>query len=237
MTTGPENYEKNARMIFEINLTEKKMDLTQATDQDLVKLLIKGSSDALNEVMERYEEKVFNLAMRHTRNQQDAEEVLQDVFTTVYRKIKSFQGKAAFSSWLYRITVNAAFMKLRKRKQEQAIPMEDMSGPIEAKFMQDHDAFDTTSYSEASNAELRDVLQKAVDRLPYEYRSVFVLRDVDGLSNKECASILKLSIPAIKSRLHRARLMLRKKLERYYADYLKPTQIVCYGPTYLNGTV
>lgn len=210
------------------------MDLSKLTDKDLVKMLTKGSTDALNEIMVRYEDKAFNLAMRHTRNQEDAEEVLQDVFTTVFRKIKSFQGKAAFSSWLYRITVNAAFMKLRKRKQEKAVPMEDLTDQIQSKYMADHDAFDVSTYSDSMNSELREILQSAVDRLPYEYRSVFVLRDVDGLSNKETAEILDLSIPAIKSRLHRARLMLRKKLERYHADYIRPTQIMCYGPSYMN---
>src|SRR5258708_5708025 len=92
---------------------EKKL-----TDVELVEIFKAGSIDAFEELISRYESKVFNLAMRFTRNQEDAEEVLQDVFATIYKKIDGFQGKSAFSSWLYRIIVNAAFMKLRKRRQQ-----------------------------------------------------------------------------------------------------------------------
>jgi RNA polymerase sigma-70 factor, ECF subfamily len=96
-------------------------------DTMLVKQFRKGSIEAFEEIVTRYESKVFNLALRFTRNQEDAEEVLQDVFATIYNKIDGFQGKSAFSSWLYRIVVNAAFMKLRKRKQQQTVSLEDLS--------------------------------------------------------------------------------------------------------------
>ena len=189
-------------------------------DTVLVEQFKRGSLEAFEEIMQRYESKVFNMAMRFTRNQEDAEEVLQDVFSTLYRKIDGFQGKSAFSSWLYRIVVNAAFMKLRKRKQNQTVSIEDLA-PAIRQYCLDCDAMvSTRSDSVSINRELRDIIQNAINRLPEQYRAVFVLRDVDGMSNQEVGEILGLSIPAVKSRLHRSRLMLRKKLQRHYTEYV-----------------
>ena len=191
-------------------MKEKKV-----TDVALIKEFTKGSIEAFEELISRYETKVFNLAMRFTRNQEDAEEVVQDVFTTLYKKIQGFQGKSAFSSWLYRIVVNAAFMKLRKRRQQSAVYIEDM---VQEQKL-DHDSFFVSrSDSIAINREVREILANAINRLPEQYRNVFVLRDIDGLSNEEVSELLDLSIPAVKSRLHRSRLMLRRKLTRLYRD-------------------
>lgn len=189
------------------------------TDVEVVNQFKAGAVEAFEEIISRYESKVMSLALRFTRNQEDAEEVMQDVFTTVYRKIDGFRGQSAFSSWLYRIVVNAAFMKLRKRKQNQTVSMDDLSPAIK-QYCIDKDAF-SGSYSQnvAVSHEMQAVIQCAVNRLPDQYRAVFVLRDVDGLSNQETGEILNLSIPAVKSRLHRSRIMLRKKLQRYYEDY------------------
>ncbi len=205
------------------------------SDRDLVKLFRKGSIDSFNEIVSRYEAKVFNLAMSFTRNIEDAEEVLQDVFVTVFRKIDGFQGKSAFSSWLYRITVNAAFMKLRKRKQNQDVPMEEITPAMEKNWLERGDHLSTSGDRHAMNNELRETVFGAINRLPDEYRIVFMLRDVDGLTNKEVGEILGLSIPAVKSRLHRSRLMLRRKLQRYYDDYSSASQILSPGLKVLSG--
>ena len=189
------------------------------SDVALVAEFSKGSIEAFEELVSRYEAKVFNLAIRFTRNQEDAEEVMQDVFTTLYRKIDGFQGKSAFSSWLYRIVVNAAFMKLRKRKQNQSMLLEDLAPQVREACMEKDVLMGHTANNTAVTSELRVVLQAAIDKLPEQYRAVFVLRDVDGLSNEETSEVLALSIPAVKSRLHRSRLMLRKKLQRYYDDF------------------
>ncbi|MCO6429597.1 MAG: sigma-70 family RNA polymerase sigma factor [Deltaproteobacteria bacterium] len=195
------------------------MKKAEISDVTLVKQFKKGSEEAFEEIISRYESKVFQLALRFVRNQEDAEEVMQDVFTTIYKKIDGFQGKSAFSSWLYRIVVNAAFMKLRKRKQSNTISIEDLAPAVRQFCMERENLFHERSDSLASSKELRDMLQGAINRLPRQYRAVFVLRDVDGLSNQEVSEILQLSIPAVKSRLHRSRLMLRKKLQRYYDDF------------------
>ena len=198
-----------------------KKEEKRIPDTELVRRFKKGSIDAFEQIVERHEAKVFNLALRFTRNQEDAEEVLQDVFSTVYRKIQSFQGKSAFSSWMYRITVNAAFMKLRKKKQRPAIGIDDLAPSVWNNFFNQEAQMSYVNRSDSASMtrELREVLGDAIKKLPEQYRAVFVLRDVDGLSNQEVSEILQLSIPAVKSRLHRSRLMLRKKLQRYWADY------------------
>jgi RNA polymerase sigma-70 factor (ECF subfamily) len=189
------------------------------SDVGLVDQFKEGNVGAFEEIIVRYEAKVMNLALRFTRNQEDAEEVMQDVFTTVYRKIDGFRGQSAFSSWLYRIVVNAAFMKLRKKKQNQTVSMEDLAPAVKQYCMERDCAASKHSYNVAVSRELQEVLQRAIDKLPDQYRAVFVLRDVDGLSNQETGQILDLSIPAVKSRLHRSRIMLRKRLHRYYEDF------------------
>lgn len=196
-------------------------------DEDLILVqeFSKGCLASFETIVNRYETKVHNLAMRLTRNTEDAEEVLQDVFMTVYRKIDGFQGKAKFSSWLYRITVNAAFMKLRKRKQNKTVSLDDLLPNIKDKTIFDHSNVSERGDSRAINNEIRESLEDAIAKLPDEYRAVFVLRDIDGLSNKEVGEILGLSIPAVKSRLHRSRLMLRKKLKRFYDDYTDDSKI------------
>ena len=201
-------------------MAKRKKNNGEVSDLELVEQFKKGSIPAFEEIVLRYQSKAYNLAMKFTRNQEDAEEVLQDVFSTLFRKIEGFRGQSAFSSWVYRIIVNASFMKLRKRKQNRCISIEDLSPVVRQSCMERReDTADAKTDSFTLNRELRGVLQNAIDRLPQQYRAVFVLRDVDGLSNQEVSEILGLSIPAVKSRLHRSRLMLRKKLQRYYDDY------------------
>jgi RNA polymerase sigma-70 factor (ECF subfamily) len=195
------------------------MNTTKVSDAVLIAQFRQGSIAAFEEIVARYESKVFNLAMRFTRNQEDAEEVLQDVFTTIYKKLGGFEGKSAFSSWLYRIIVNAAFMKLRKRKQHTTVSIEDLAPAVKQYCIEREPLLDGRSDTLTINRELRDRVQGAIDRLPEQYRAVFVLRDVDGLTNQEVGEILDISIPAVKSRLHRSRLMLRRKLQRYYDDF------------------
>lgn len=188
------------------------------TDLELITEFKAGNQASFEELIQRYSVKAYGLATRLTRNQEDAEEVLQDVFTTVYRKIDGFQGKSSFSSWLYRVTVNAAFMKLRKRRQNQSVSMEDVmpqvKSAIVAKSKEMHEADDR-----AARTELLHLIEEAILKLPDDYRPVYVLRDIDGLTSKEVGRILNISIPAVKSRLHRSRLMLRRRLQHLYDEY------------------
>jgi RNA polymerase sigma-70 factor (ECF subfamily) len=156
--------------------------------------------------------------MNMTRSPQDAEEVTQDVFLAVYRKIGEFDGRAAFSTWLYRVASNAALMKLRGRRSEPHLSIEE-EGPA---FAPDgHFARPVADWSELPedrllSAERRRVLEQAIDALPPDYKAVVVLRDVEGLSNPEVAEVLGATVLAVKSRLHRARLALRERLAAYF---------------------
>ena len=197
------------------------------TDLELVAKIKKQDDAAFQEMMARYTQKVYNLAMRLTRNIEDTEEVLQDVFVTVYKKIHSFEGKSQFSSWLYRVTANTAFMKLRRRKNTESVSFDEVSGDVKENLVGQAPAESNVDYMSTKH-ELRFVLETAIDKLPEEYKNIFVLRDVDGLSNEEVGEMLSLTVPAVKSRLHRARLILRKKLSRYYEDY-SSSEIVSFG--------
>jgi RNA polymerase sigma-70 factor (ECF subfamily) len=188
-------------------------------DAVLIESFKKGSVLAFEELISKYETRSFNLALRLTKNQEDAEEVLQDVFSTVYKKIGSFEGKSAFSSWLYRIVVNASFMKIRKRNQRPTVAIEDLSPSARQAYVEEDSSLISKSDSFTYRRETREALEGAINKLPAEYRNVFILRDIDGLSNQEVGEILGLTLPAVKSRLHRARLMLRKKLSSYYREY------------------
>lgn len=190
----------------------------EKSDKQLVDEVKAGSQESFEQLVSRYSSKAFSLAFRLTRNQQDAEEVLHDAFVSVYRKLDLFEGKSAFSSWLYRITVNAALMKLRRRKLNYTISMEEVSQEIRESWKcekSEKDAPDKMTL----RGELHNGLESAIVKLPDDYRAVFILRDVDGLSNREVGSILSISIPAVKSRLHRARLMLRRRLQKMFDDY------------------
>jgi len=192
------------------------------TDAQLV-CVLRGSSEsrvaAFEELVRRYAPKVYSLAARLTHNHPDSEEILQDVFVTVFRKIDRFEGKSSFSSWLYRITVNSSFMKLRKRRSDRLVLMEEL--PVSEQEQRGegsevHRAADRIT----AQHELSAALNIAIGELPEEYRPVFILRDIDGLTSEEVGKILKLSVPAVKSRLHRSRDMLRRKLLRFYRDYV-----------------
>lgn len=193
------------------------MSAVTKTDNELIEMFLSGCTQSFEELLSRYETKAYNLALRLTKNTEDAEEVLQDVFVTLYRKLPGFEGKSAFSSWLYRITVNASFMKLRKRKHQNGVSLDEVYPHLPTGYRSETE-FGANTDSRIFNSQLRTALEKAIARLPEEYKAVFILRDIDGLSNKEVGEILTLSIPAVKSRLHRSRMMLRRRLRRIYDD-------------------
>lgn len=199
------------------------MPTSKKSDLELIVEFQKGDQQSFEELISRYSNKVFSLASRLTRNPEDAEEVLQDVFVTVHRKIGGFEGKSSFSSWLYRVTVNAAFMKLRKRKQEQTVPLEELvqQAQVVPALKSPESSFVD---SQTIRNEMLEALEAAIRKLPDDYRPVFILRDVDGLTSREVSKILDLTVPAVKSRLHRSRLMLRRRLNRFFTEHRPQNQ-------------
>lgn len=156
---------------------------------------------------------VYNVAYRMLGNQHDAEEVAQDAFISAYRARDRFRGDAQPTTWLYRITVNAALMRLRKEKRRREMTVTEDDRP-------DAPSTDWTQSPVASamNSELGEHIQEAIDQLPDDLRTAVVLRDVQGLSNDEAADVLEVSISALKARLHRGRVALRQLLAEYLAQ-------------------
>lgn len=190
------------------------------TDKELVAAFRKGSEEAYEELISRYTHKAFGLALRLTRTKEDAEEVLQDVFVNVYTKIHNFEEKSSFSSWLYRITVNSSFMKLRKRRQSHRITSIEDLCPAERDLVRNASDASVEGIDESSaNKQILQTISEAIAKLPDDYRPVFVLRDVDGLTTRQVSKMLNLTAPAVKSRLHRSRMILRKRLLGIYREY------------------
>ncbi|MBI4735463.1 MAG: sigma-70 family RNA polymerase sigma factor [candidate division NC10 bacterium] len=196
-------------------MVETEADLT------LVERLRSGDAASLEPLVERYASRVYRLAYGITRNEADAEEVVQDVFLTVFRKIHTFEGRAALGSWIYRVTTNAALIKRRGQRTEREVSLESQ---LPAFLPDGHRAGDRdfllADWSQTPEADLlsretRAILDRAIDALPAQYRAVLVLRDVEGLSSEEVAEAVGDSVAAVKSRLHRARLVLREELTRH----------------------
>ena len=200
------------------------MDVT--SESTLVDRLREGDVGALEALMERYASRVFRVARGIVRTDADAEEVVQDVFLTLARKIESFEGRAQLSTWIYRVTTNAALLKHRGKRVHVEVSLEEHLPTFKEDGHRDGPRdylladWSHTPEAELLEGEARAVLARAIDRLPETYRAVLILRDVEELSNEEAARILGESVSTIKSRLHRARMALREQLTRHLAPTL-----------------
>lgn len=186
-------------------------------DAALVERAQAGDSTAFDELVRRYEGKVFHLTRRILGDPDEAEDALQETFLSAYRGLPRFKREAKFSTWIFRIATNAALMRLRKRRPDVV----SLDQPLASDA--DHDAsplelrdWSATPDEELADQETRVAMDQAIAALPPELAAVFVLRDVEGLSNEETAEATGLSLAAAKSRLHRARLFLRDRLHRHF---------------------
>jgi RNA polymerase sigma-70 factor (ECF subfamily) len=184
-------------------------------DADLIERLKAGDEEALEAIFNRYSAKLYSVAQRILGGVADAEEVIQDVFWTAFRKAKSFRGNAQFSTWLYRLTVNAALGKIRRSKKDKEVEYEEYL----PKFQKDghHQIRPVVDWSDTldekyAEQELQQLLKDMLDQLKPVDKSVVVLSDLEEMSDKEIAGMLGLTVSAVKTRLHRARLFLRGKL-------------------------
>lgn len=189
-------------------------------DNVLLEELRRGTPEAVEGLFDRFHAKIYNLAMSILKNESDAEEACQDVFLTVVQKAHTFKGNSALYSWIYRICVNACLMRLRGKKRSETVSIEDFMPVFTEEGMHASPVDDWSKEVERRmlNKELGGVIRKFTDDLSEKYRVVFVLSDVEGLSNEETAEMLGLTVPAVKSRLHRARLYLRERLARYLKE-------------------
>lgn len=189
-------------------------------DERLLDALSAGDPAAIEELFAKYQGRIYALAMSVVKNDADAQEATQDVFMTVVRKASTFSRNSALYSWMYRICVNTCLMRLRSKRGKEMVSIEeflpvftedglhsrapeDWSGTVERKML---------------DRELGDVIKSFAGELPEKYRVVFQMSDIDELTNEEVGKVLGLSVPAVKSRLHRARLYLRGRLDGYLRE-------------------
>ena len=182
----------------------------------LVALAKEGDEAAFTTLVNRYSGKIFRLAQHITQNQEDAEDVLQEAFLKAYTHLSSFAGNSKFYTWIVRIAVNESLMKLRKRKSDKLVSLDEPVDTGEEEVVREVAVWEQTPETKFTQTELRGILDGAVEELDPIYRAVFLLRDVEELSTEETAEALDLSVPAVKSRLLRARLQLREKLTRVF---------------------
>jgi len=174
-----------------------------------------GDLNAFETLVGRYERKIFRLAQNITQNREDAEDVMQEAFLKAFEHLPEFQGNSRFYTWLVRIAVNQALMKLRKRRPNQ-VSLDEEIDTGEEKVFRDVEDWGPSPARRYEQAELGQILTKVIGELDPAFRVVFQLRDIEELSTEETAETLGLSVPAVKSRLLRARLKLRTKLNRYF---------------------
>src|SRR5271166_5057585 len=174
-----------------------------------------GDAAAFEELVNRYESKIFRLTRNITGNHEDAEDAMQDAFLKAYAHLRDFHGNSRFYTWLVRIAANEALMRLRKRRPNQFSLDEPIEGDNEDLIPQDIQDWGPSPEQRYGQTEMHEILNGAIDELSPDFRTAFVLRDVEQLSTEETAKILGISVPAVKSRLLRARLKLRDKLGRY----------------------
>lgn len=186
------------------------------SDDALVARARGGDFAAFEALVERYEDKVYRLAFRFVRNETEAREIVQETLLSVWRKLDSFKGDSQFSSWLYRVTANAALMRLRSQRRHPEVSTEDLEpgfldtqSAAYGQVTTGSDNWARRPDEELQSEELRQQLQRAIETLPEIYQTVFLIRDVEEFSTEETAQMLGISVPTVKTRLHRARIALR----------------------------
>ena len=186
------------------------------SDEVLLARLRAGDEDAVSDLVRRYGSKIYQLAFRYLRNKEDAEEVTQDVLYKVVRKVGAFRGDAALSSWIYRITFNAAMSRLRtagyQRSQDEERRAAEDGDLVDAPARRDVADWSQMADERVLRAQLRRRVFRAILALPAIYRAPVMLRDIQGMSTEEASAMLRVKDQTLKSRLHRGRLILRKQL-------------------------
>ena len=195
---------------------ESKVGSPVSDESVLVDAARNGDVGAFEQLVRRYDRNVFRIAQHITQNREDAEDVVQDAFLKAFQNLGQFQGKSKFYTWLVRIAVNESLMRLRRRHPERMVSLDEGVKTEEGSMPREVADWYPNPEQLYSQSELKGILSKTIQGLPLVFRTVFVLRDVEALSTEETAEALNLSIPAVKSRLMRARLKLRDRLNKYF---------------------
>ncbi len=183
-------------------------------EKELIKKAQEGDRNALAKLVKQYEQTVYNFAFKICRDKERAEHTMQETFLSMVKSIKQFSGKSKLSTWLYTVVSNHCLMMARSNKKHLHASIDDEDSLIDEKNITD---WNISPEKIAENGELKDILNKAINKLPPDYRIVFMLRDIQGFSTEETAKAINLTVPAVKSRLHRARAFLRNELNNTFS--------------------
>jgi RNA polymerase sigma-70 factor (ECF subfamily) len=197
---------------------------SKGEDTALIEKVKKGGFGAFERIVLKYESRIYSHCVKFLNNQEDAEDVLQETFLQVYRSLDSFRGDSAFSTWLFKIATNGCLMRLRKRKKVDLVsidkPMEFDGSMVQREIVD----WSKNPALMSGNDDLRATLDRIISDLPEDKRIVLIMKDVEGFSNVEIGQILNMTVAAVKSRLHRARLILREELTGYFNGTLAPAK-------------
>ena len=203
------------------NLRNRAVNMTaDATDNHLVAQFKAGSMDAMEQIVGRYEERIFTFGMKMCGHPQDAEDITQDTFLSAFRYLQSFRGETKLKNWLFKIAARACFKKRRKKKFEpdREISLESLMEKEASGGKYEIPDWSNDPSDNILRAELKQIIDTAIQSLPPKYRFVFNLRDIEGFNTQETADILGISIQSVKTRLHRARFSMRKKISALYGE-------------------
>ena len=188
-------------------------------ETELVTQARAGDVEAFTTLLQQYDRYVYRVAFHITENREDAEDVMQEAFYKAFAHMDQFQGNSLFYTWLVRIAVNEALMKVRRRGSEKMLSLDEPMDLGENTWVpREIEDWDDNPEQRYAKAELENIISEAVSRLPQPYRTVYLLRDVESLSTEEAAELLGLSVAAVKSRVRRARLMMREQLNRHFRN-------------------
>jgi RNA polymerase sigma-70 factor (ECF subfamily) len=186
-------------------------------ETELVAQAKDGNAEAFTTLLRQYDRYVFRVAFHITGNREDAEDVMQEAFYKAFSHLGQFQGNSLFYTWLVRIAVNEGLMKIRRREAEKKVSLDEPMDLGDDTWMpREIEDWNDNPEQRYAKTELENIVSDAVQKLPRAYRTVYLLRDVEGLSTEEAADLLQLSIPSVKSRVRRARLMMREQLNAYF---------------------
>jgi len=180
-------------------------------EKQLIEKAQNGDKKALAELVKNYEQTIYNFAFKICRDKNYAEQIMQETFYSMVKSLHQFDYNSKLSTWLYRIVANHCLMLARKVRNRPFVSFDDEENLFEEKYAAD---WNSIPYKVTENEELKNILDSAIQNLSPDYRLVFLLRDVEGLSTEETAQVTELSVPAVKSRLHRARAFLRKEINQ-----------------------
>lgn len=188
-------------------------------EANLIQQAQKGDARAFEKLVKNHEQKIYNLLLRMTSNPTETADLFQETFLSAWKNIQRFRSDSNFSTWLYRIAINAVLMKRRKKRLATVpmdAPLKTEELELKREFAED---WSKSPHATLENKELREKMDRAIERLPEKYKAVLVLSDIQGLSHKEIRKVLGISLPSVKTRLHRARFFLRNELSHYFKEH------------------